>query len=94
MIVAGWIPAFAAGWTSLPLFALAGGFFVLAWLERNRYLAALSIVLFVLPEVCDRIYDTFLAWRGFSGMGFSVLVVGIVLLSAGALAWGSEGRER
>jgi hypothetical protein len=93
-VAAGWIPAFATGWTSLPLLALAGGFLVLAWLERNRYLAALSIVLFVLPGVCERIYNTFLAWRGFSGIGFSMLVVGVILLCAGALGWMSEGRER
>jgi len=93
-VVAGWIPAFAVGWTSLPLFALAGGFLVLAWLERNPYLAAFSIVLFVLPEVCGRIYDTFLAWRGFSGVGFSMLVAGVALLCGGALARLGEGRDR
>ena len=93
-VFAGWIPAFAMGWTSLPLFALAGGFLVLAWLERSPYLAVFSLVLFVLPEVCARIYDPYLGWRGFSAVGFSMIVAGIALLCAGALAWMSEGRAR
>ncbi len=93
-IVGGWIPAFAVGWTSLPLLALAGGFLVLSWLERNPYLAAFSIVLVVLPSVCEWIYDVFLAWHGFTGIGFSMVVAGLVLLCAGALAWLEEGRER
>lgn len=93
-VFAGWIPVFAMGWTSLPLVALAGGFVVLSWLERNPYLAGLSLVLLVLPGVSRHIYDTFLAWTWFSGIGFSMLVVGLALLCGGALAWRSEGRMR
>lgn len=93
-IVAGWIPAFAAGWTSLPLFALAGGFLVLAWLERNPYLAVMSVALFAVPSVCAWIYDTFLSWPQYSGLSFSMIVAGTLLLCAGAVAWMSEGRER
>ena len=92
-IVAGWIPSFLAGWTSLPLMALAGGFLVLAWLERNPYLAALSVGLFAVPTLSERYYDTFLGWNGFSGLGFTMVVAGLVLVCAGAIAWMTCGRE-
>lgn len=92
-IVAGWIPSFLAGWTSLPLMALAGGFLVLAWLERNLYLVALSIGLFALPTLAQWYYDTFLGWSGFTGVGFTMMVAGLALLCAGAVARMRSERE-
>ena len=93
-IVAGWIPEFSWGWTLLPLFALAGGFLVLAWLERNPYLAVVSVALLAVPSLCGWIYDTFLSWPRYSGLGFSMVAAGSLLLCAGAVAWMREGRER
>lgn len=93
-LLMGWIASFPVRWESRPLFAVAGGFLVLAWLERNPFIAALSVVLMALPGMCGRIYDSFIGWRWFSGIGLATLVAGLVLLCAGAFARTMEGRER
>jgi hypothetical protein len=91
-IVTGWIPAFVVGWTVLPLVALAGGFLVLARLERNWYLAAFSIGFLMLPMLSRRIFDQFFDWPSISSTGFLMIVSGGVLMCAGTIAWLSRGR--
>jgi hypothetical protein len=87
---AAWLPTLTPGWASLPLVALAGGFLVLSWLERNPYLAALSVALFVVPPLCEWVYSQFFGWRRFSGIGFSMIVTGVMLVCAGVIGWNRE----
>jgi hypothetical protein len=86
------IPPFMVGFTALPLVALAGGFLILARLERNWYLAAFSIVLLAIPGISEHIFTQNLQWEWIGATGFSMIVAGALLLGAAVIAWNGTRR--